>query len=126
MKAVLGALAFAILLAGCQRNAEPILAYGKSVEHWLGELRKPSPRARKKAVAALGHVGTAEPLALPAVIEALKDSDAGVRDEAVLTLAHLGAGASEAVPALTEVLADKDPMVREHAARALERIQAGK
>src|SRR5258708_13344724 len=117
MKVVLLPVAFALLWAGCQRKPEPLLAYGKPVDHWLQELKKPNPKARKKAVAALGHVGTADPSALPAVLAALKGRDAGVRDEAVLTLVNIGAHAKDTLPALTQALNQKAATLPKHTPR---------
>src|SRR5262249_44151369 len=105
---------------------EPLQSHGHPVAYWVEELKNPDPRARQKAVTALGHVGKADPAAIPAVIEALHDQDSGVRDTAVLALLNLGPDAKEAVPALTETTKDRDVKVREHAAKALERIQGSK
>jgi HEAT repeat protein len=112
-------------LAGCGRAPGPLLAHGKSVEHWLGELKKPDAAGRKKAVAALGLVGGADPAAVPALIGALKDRDATVRDAAVLALFNLGPDARDAAPALQEVAQrDASPTVRAHAAKALAQLGA--
>src|SRR5260370_37884413 len=119
MKVVLLPVAFALLLAGCQRKTEPLLAYGKPVDHWLQELKKPNPKARKKAVAALGHVGTADPSALPAVLDALKDRDAGVRDEAGLKLVYIRARTKDAVAALNDAAHGQGSKRPEQAARGL-------
>jgi len=112
-----------ILLAGCAKKDEPVIAHGKPVAHWLEELKKPDAKARKKATGALGLVGKADPAAIPALIRALKDSDATVRDTAVLALLNIGPGAKEAVPALTESSTDQDATVRSHAAKAVARLQ---
>jgi len=112
-----------LLLLGCHSKTQPLLSHDKPVSYWIEELRKPEPQARKKAVTALGHVGKADPAAIPALVEALHDPDAGVRDAAVLALLNLGSDAKDAVPALKEATKDKDATVRGHAVKALERIQ---
>jgi HEAT repeat protein len=114
-----------VVIAGCAKK-EPLLSHGQPVSHWLQAVHDPDPKTRKKAVVALGHVGSADPAAIPAVIEAVKDPDASVRSEAVLALLNLGPDAKEAVPALTEAQSDKDAKVREYAGKALERIQGRK
>ena len=119
-------LLLGILLTGCKGKNEPLMAHGKPVAFWLDELKKPDAGARKKAVTALGHVGRADPEAIPALIGAVKDRDAAVRNEAVLALLNIGADAKDAIPALTEAQNDKDATVRAHATKALERIQSGK
>src|SRR5690242_5770948 len=116
-------LVAAFLLAGCSSKDVPLTAGGQPVSHWLDELKKPEAKARKKAVKELGHVGKADPAAIPAVTAALKDADAGVRAEAALALLNLGPDAAEAEPALAEALKDRDRKVREYAAQALEKIR---
>ncbi len=58
-------------------------------------------------------------VAVPALIEALRDPDTMVRVQAARSLARMGPTGSDAVPALIEALHDPDDLVREHAARAL-------
>jgi HEAT repeat protein len=123
----LSAVVLGILLTGCSRKDEPVMAHGKPVSHWLEELKKSDSQARKKAVIALGHVGKADPAAIPALIGAVKDDrDATVRREAVLALLTTGPDAKDAIPILTEAQSDKDATVRSYASKALERIQANK
>ena len=117
------AVVIAILLSGCTAKTQPLTSHGKPVSHWLEELKKSDPKARKKAVVALGHVGKADSAAIPALIGALKDKEAGVRNQTVLALLNLGPDATEALPALALAKNDQDPMVRSNAAKALERIQ---
>src|SRR5262249_44323840 len=119
------AVLIVILLAGCGGKSEPLTAHGKPVAHWLDELEAPDPRARKKAVVALGHVGKADPAAVPALAGAVKDRDAGVRAAAVLALLNLGPDAREAVPALSEARNDSDAKVRAYAAKALAKVGGG-
>jgi HEAT repeat protein len=113
-----------ILQTGCGGNDGPLMSHGKPVAHWLQELKKADPKARKQAVVALGHVGKADPAAIPAVIGAVQDRDPTVRDAAVLALLNIGPDAKDAVAALTEASHDKNATVRSHAVKALERIQA--
>src|SRR5262245_34840571 len=116
-----------LLLIGCGGgNDGPLMTHGKPVAHWLQELRKPDPKVRKKAVAALGHVGALDPAAIPALTGAVKDRDTAVRSEAILALLNIGPAAKDALPTLNEACNDKDAVVRSHAAKAVERIQGGK
>ena len=121
--AIIGAT---LLLAGCVAKTEPISAHGKPVAFWVDELQNSDADARKLAVTNLGHVGTADPAVLPALIDAVADADAVVRDAAVLALLNIGPDAADATDALNEALGDKDATVRVHAAKALARIQGGK
>ena len=52
------------------------------------------------------------PAAVPALIEALGDEDAGVRRHAASLLGKIGPGAEAAVPALIAALKDEDGEVR--------------
>ena len=111
-----------LAMIGCGQST-PLATHGKPVSHWVEVLRGPDAKARKKAVIALGHVGTADPAVMPALIGALKDRDATVRAEAVLALLNLGPAAKDAIPALEEATKDKDAKVRGYAVKALERIR---
>ena len=110
---------------GCSKTDTQLTAGGQPVSHWLEELKKSEPKARKKAVKELGHVGKSDPTAIPAVIAALKDADSGVRTEAALALLNLGPDAADAADALVDATRDRDPKVRDIATKALERITGG-
>jgi HEAT repeat protein len=115
-----GAVLFAaLLLTGCNKQDPPVLSHGKPVDHWIQTLQSSVSKQRKQAVAALGHVGAADPRAIPALMTAVKDRDAIVRQEAVLALLNIGPEAKEAVAALTEATKDKDAKVRSYATKAL-------
>jgi HEAT repeat protein len=118
-------MSFTILLNGCGRKESPIQSHGKPVSHWVEALQDANPKARKKAVIALGHVGTADPDVVPALIEAVKDRDAAVRCEAILALFNIGPAAEDAIPVLAAAKKDQDSRVRSYAAKAMAKIQAG-
>lgn len=119
-------IGLAVFASGCGQ-AQPTLAGGKPVSHWLDQLRSPDAKARKTAVTKLGNVGRADPTALPAVLGTLKDPDAGVRCEAILALLKSDTAASEAIPTLIEMQQnDRNAQVRSYAAHALEKLRAGK
>lgn len=126
MRRIAAAVLVGIVALGCSRRDQPIMAHDKPVDHWLNEVKSADPKARKKAVTALGHVGTLHSSAIPAVASALKDPEPSVRNEAVLALLNVGPGAKEAIPALNDVLQDKDATVRANAAKAIERINGKK
>lgn len=112
------------LAPGCGR-AQPTVAHGKPVQHWVEALQGPDAAARKKAAAVLGKVGAIDPAVVPALSGALKDREPAVRAEAALALLRIGPAARDAVPALAEACKDRDAHVRDHAARALEKVQGG-
>jgi len=112
--------------AGCARKSGPVTAGGRPAAEWAGDLASPDPAVRKKAARELGHIGAADKAAVPALVGALKDRDAGVREAAVLALLAIGPPAAEAAPALTEVR-DRDPVpkVRQEAGKAVDRVRGG-
>jgi HEAT repeat protein len=122
-----GALAIVLTacLAGCSGQQGPLLSHGKPVDHWLEELRSPEVKTRKKAVIALGHVGSADSRAIPALTAAVKDPDPTIRKEAVLALLNIGPPARDAIPTLRDAERDKDAGVRVSAGKAIARIQSG-
>jgi len=113
-------------LIGCGQS-QPTLSGGKPIEHWLQALKNPDARVRKEAASKLGNAGPANSAVLPALIAALRDSDAKVRCEVILALVKFGFDANEAVPILTELQkSDNDARVRSYSAEALEKIQQGR
>ena len=114
-----------VLSSGCGKPEAPLTAGGRPVSYWLDEANKPDAKSRRKAIRELGHVGTADPSAIPAVAGALKDRDVEVRREAALALLNLGPAAAEAESALTEAMRDPDKTVREYVGKALERVRGG-
>ena len=97
-----------------------------------------SPRVREAAASALGRVGADDPareasllsaqrLAVPVLIAALKDTASGTRAAAAESLGRLGQMSEEAVPALVETFKDRkaDRFVRGYAAFAIGRIDGG-
>jgi HEAT repeat protein len=120
------AFVFVLLTAmavGCGREKQPLLSHGQPVSYWVEALHDRDPVKRKHAVTALGHVGTADPDAIPAVTVALKDSDARVRAEAALALLNIGPAAKDAVAALEVAAKDKNAKVRSYAELALGKIR---
>jgi HEAT repeat protein len=111
-----------LFLSGCGQKG-PVQSKGQPVSHWLEALNDPDVKVRKKAVTALGHVGKADPAAIPALAGAVSDPDVEVRQAAVLALLNLGPEAQDAVPVLTDARNDTDARVREYAEKALARIQ---
>jgi len=92
---------------------------------WAESLQHHDAKVRQKAAFTLGNIGSSDPAVLPALIQALKDVDAGVRYEAILALLKYGPSAREAVPVLTEIRdKDRDAKVRAGAAAALKKIQS--
>jgi HEAT repeat protein len=118
------AVVLAAGIIGCGRAKPPLLAGGKSVDHWVAALADSKVKVRQEAVTKLGNVGTSDAAAIPALITALKDKNPEVRREAIFALAKSGKAAQDAVEPLTEIEHDdKDPKVREQAAKGLKLLQ---
>lgn len=114
-------LAFSAVI-GCGTAQRPIT--GKTPDDWLGALRDPDPRLRKKAVAKLGNAGPLKPDIFPALVQALGDADAQVRSTAIVALVKFGDQALAARPTLENLhQQDADPQVRAYAAKAIQKFQ---
>jgi HEAT repeat protein len=93
------------------------------VARLMMELKAKDAKTRIGAAEELGHIGQikkslTEP-AVPGLIDALHDSDAGVRKAAANALGKVDPDVKLAVPALTDALKDKVSPVRQAAAGAL-------
>jgi HEAT repeat protein len=76
-----------LALAGCSKS-QPITSGGRTASYWAEVLQQPSPDVaqRRKAAEKLGPLILIDKAALPALIAALKDQDAGVRSMAARSL----------------------------------------
>ncbi len=81
-------LLLVVMIVGCHK-AQPTMAHGKPVGEWVQALHSPDARTRKKAASVLGNVGAIDPAVVPALTEAMRDRDAGVRAEVVLALTKI-------------------------------------
>lgn len=124
MRRLLTALTMlALLLGGCNRQTQPVLASGKPVSYWVAQLHDQTALARRSAVNNLGSVGRADPAVVPALTSALKDADPTVRSAAILAVLKCDPAVDEAIPTLVAMQqSDESPEVRSYAARALEKL----
>jgi HEAT repeat protein len=107
-------------LAGCgSAPSTGVAVHDRPVAEWLKDLRSPDVKARRQAARVLGRVGAVDDAIVPALTEALKDRDGGVRLEAVTALEKAGRPAAPSVPLLQALArSDADPRVRSRAAEA--------
>ena len=84
----------------------------------LGLLHAEDPAIRRRAVLAAGRIG--DTLAVPLLIQRLRDPEVEVRRTTAFALGLIGS--PEAAPALIALLGDRDPLTRGRAAEALSRI----
>ncbi len=109
-----------VLVPAASVGAQEPRFEGKNVDEWRGDLAKPDPKSRRRAVAALGNLG---PAALPSLTQALSDADAEVRLSAAKGLGRLGPAGQPALPALIGAMKDRSGIVRRVAAIALGAIR---
>ena len=95
---------------------------GKTIGHWVAQLKDRDSGARSAAAAALGRIGPAAKGAVPGLTAALKDRHAQVRYDAAAALGQIGPAAKGAVPALIDCLKEEDERSRRAAAWALGHI----
>jgi HEAT repeat protein len=94
----------------------------KSTDELIRDLKSPRERDRIIAVRLLPRRDGEEAKVVPALIEALKDTQGDVRRSAAVELGVLGEEAREAIPALKQAQRDRDARVRNAARVALSRI----
>src|SRR5260370_16133687 len=117
LKMIGAGLVFACLVSPCLADKKD------DVVRLMKELKAKDAKTRIGAAEELCHTGQVkkslpEP-AVPVWIEALHDSDAGVRKTAANALGKVDPDVRLAVPALTDALKDKASSVRQAAAGAL-------
>jgi len=73
----------ALTVVGCSKSLPP-QSGGRTASYWAEVLQQPDPdvELRRKAATKLGTLILMDPVAMPALLQALKDSDADVRSNA--------------------------------------------
>ena len=126
---ILGLLAIAVLVLtsrGWAQGAtakEPV-ADGRTLSQWVADLKAVAPQTRNAAAYEISGMGPAAAPAVPALIEALDDSEASVRFPVTVALAEIGPAAKAAVPKLKKMMDEEiNDEIAAAAKRALRRIQ---
>jgi HEAT repeat protein len=125
----LGSLATAVLVLSSaawgqteSAGKEPV-ADGRTLSQWVADLKAPAPQTRNAAAYEISGMGPAAAAAVPALIEALDDSEPSVRFPVTVALAEIGPKAKAAVPKLKKMMDDEiNDEVAAAARRALRRI----
>jgi HEAT repeat protein len=122
-KNILVTVCGALVLVGCGKTHTPTSG-GRTASYWAEVLQKEEVELRRKAAAKLGPLILIDKAALPALLSAIKDSDAEVRSATARSLGiYTGSRAGEVLPALREMAKqDADTTVREAATKAIERL----
>jgi HEAT repeat protein len=126
---ILGLLAVAVLgltSRGWAQGAtakEPV-ADGRTLSQWVADLKAVAPQTRNAAAYEISGMGPAAAPAVPALIEALDDSEPSVRFPVTVALAEIGPAAKAAVPKLKKMMEEEiNDEIAAAAKRALRRIQ---
>ena len=126
---ILGPLAAAVLFLAPDAWAqgatakEPV-ADGRTLSQWVADLKAVAPQTRNAAAYEISGMGPAAAPAVPALIEALDDSEASVRFPVTVALAEIGPAAKAAVPKLKKMMDEEiNDEIAAAAKRALRRIQ---
>jgi HEAT repeat protein len=98
----------------------------KSTDQLIADLKGSQDRDRIIAVRSLPERKGDAAQVVPALTEALKDTDGDVRRSAAIGLGTFGDQAKDAIPALQKAQHDPDARVREAAGVALSRIDPEK
>lgn len=128
-KRVPGLFAAAVLLLASTASAqgaatkEPV-SDGQTLTQWIADLKAPAAQTRNAAAYEISGMGPAAAAAVPALIEALEDSEVTVRFPATVALGEIGPAAKAAVPKLKQMMEEEiNDEVAAGAKRALRRIQ---
>ncbi|MBI2566595.1 MAG: HEAT repeat domain-containing protein [Candidatus Schekmanbacteria bacterium] len=98
----------------------PAASGDEKLSEWRRQLKDPDASVRKEVATLLSEARGDNILEMvPALSEALGDSNWEVRADCAMALFHIGAKAHAAIPALTTGLSDAFPNVRAWSARAL-------
>jgi HEAT repeat protein len=117
-------LLLGLLVASPLAAAGPSEINGKNLQAWIKDLKDPDPGIRERAAKTICNfdLDIAARDAGSALIDALNDSDTGVRVNVCIALATVGVHdqfVAKAVAALTQRLQDQQAIVRLHAAAVL-------
>jgi len=128
-KRILGPLAVAALVLTSSAWAQGATAKepeadGRTLSEWVADLKAIAPPTRNAAAYEISGMGPAAAPAVPALIEALDDSEASVRFPVTVALAEIGPAAKAAVPKLKKMMDEEiNDEIAAAAKRALRRIQ---
>jgi HEAT repeat protein len=102
---------------------EPV-ADGRTLSQWVADLKAVAPQTRNAAAYEISGLGPAAAPAVPALVEALDDSEASVRFPVTVALGEIGPAAKAAVPKLKKMMDEEiNDEIAAAAKRALRRIE---
>lgn len=92
------------------------------IEQYRRELRNPDAQRRRDGANGLGKLGPAAAIAVPELMETVKDKDSAVQLAAIDALVLMGAQAKRAVSALLQALLDPNEQIQMAALEALPKV----
>jgi len=119
MRRLGNALLALIVLFGVGCKKDEAVYEGRPVSYWVARLELEYAGHRRQAATALGEIGPAAEVAIPALVRRLQDDESTVRIEAARALGNIGRRPQTVVPALAALLDNENCSVRGIAAGAL-------
>ena len=130
LKRTMGGVAVAILavapaLSGqAAAPARDTVVDGRHLSEWVADLKAQAPQTRNAAAYEISGLGSAAAPAVPALIDALDDSEPSVRFPVTVALGEIGPAASAAVPRLKKMMDEEiNDEIAAAAKRAIRRIK---
>jgi len=130
LKRVLGGVAVGILVLApalhgqAPGSAKDTVADGRRLSEWVADLKAQAPQVRNAAAYEISGLGPAAAPAVPALIEALDDSEPSVRFPVTVALGEIGPAAAAAVPKLKQIMdEDRNDEIAAAAKRAIRKIK---
>lgn len=128
MRKLVATACLALLLLGCENPLrEEAMIEGVSTSGWVEMAKDDDVEVRRKAVEVLGELGPTETdQTVPALAEAVADSDAHVRLLALRSIGRLGGKARAAQPAVGKAITDKNKIVAKEAMKVYRQLELSK
>jgi HEAT repeat protein len=129
LKRMMGIVAGAVLVAapaahGQAASVKNTMIDGRPLSEWVADLKAAAPQVRNAAAYEISGLGPAAAPAVPALIEALDDSQPSVRFPVTVALGEIGPAAAAAVPKLKQMMDEEiNDEIAAAAKRAIRRIK---
>jgi HEAT repeat protein len=105
-------------------SARDTVVDGRHLREWIADLKAQAPQTRNAAAYEISGLGPAAAPAVPALIEALDDSEPSVRFPVTVALGEIGKAAAAAVPKLKKMMdEERNDEIAAAAKRAIRKIK---
>jgi HEAT repeat protein len=130
LKRMMGGVVVAILAVApalhgqASSSARDTVVDGRRLREWIADLKAQAPQTRNAAAYEISGLGPAAAPAVPALIEALDDSEPSVRFPVTVALGEIGKAAAAAVPKLKKMMdEERNDEIAAAAKRAIRKIK---